>query len=169
MRRLKARARRTDLPLKTRQAIGSQRIIGDFFRFYMLMLLYESPKTGYELMVEINKRLGKKVSPSIVYPFLRTLKARGTIVQRLQSKGGRERKVNSLSPSGKAFCKKLFTQFTDLVSVAIEQNLNKCTHCGARVYKDTYFSTIGGKRLPFCCTYCASSYERSLAHSKRRK
>jgi DNA-binding PadR family transcriptional regulator len=159
-----------ELPLKTRQAIGTDRIIGDFFRFYMLMLLYESPKSGYELMVDVSRRLGKRVSPSIVYPFLRILISKHLVAQHTLSKGDRERSVNTLTPAGRALCRKLFGRFTDITATAIEASLQKCSHCGARVYKDAIFAKVGpSRKLPFCCSYCATAFKRAKGSSSLRR
>ncbi|UCE97082.1 MAG: PadR family transcriptional regulator, partial [Candidatus Bathyarchaeota archaeon] len=39
----------------------------------MLTILYENPSHGYEILNKFQKRVGKKVSPSLVYPFLKQL------------------------------------------------------------------------------------------------
>jgi DNA-binding PadR family transcriptional regulator len=166
-RRFRKSRHRMELPLKTKQAIGTDRIIGDFFRFYMLMLLYESPKSGYELMVDVSRRLEKRVSPSIVYPFLRTLHSRHFVAQHSLRNGDRERSVNTLTPAGRALCRKLFSRFTDIVATAIEPSMQKCSHCGARVYKDAIFARISGRNLPFCCSYCAAAFRRGKTATGR--
>ncbi|MBS7627893.1 helix-turn-helix transcriptional regulator, partial [Candidatus Bathyarchaeota archaeon] len=51
----------------------------DFTRLYVLMILYEGPIHGYKILGEFKKRLGKDVSPSLVYPFLQTLEQRGLL------------------------------------------------------------------------------------------
>ena len=163
------RGKSSELPQKIRDALGSERLIGDFFRFYMLILLSESPKTGYEIMNEISKRLGKKVSPSIVYPFLKSMERKRLIIPRTLSTGDRERHVNSLSPAGRAMATRLFRQFTGLVSNAIEPSMTRCAHCGVLVYKNAYFEKIKGRRLPFCCQYCAASYRKMKTSSARRR
>ncbi len=167
MRRIR-RGKSSQVPQKIRDALGSERLIGDFFRFYMLILISESPKTGYEIMNEISKRLGKKVSPSIVYPFLRSLEKKKLIVPHTFKTGDRERNVNSLTLAGKALCARLFKQFTTLVAEAIEPSMTKCAHCGCLVYKNAYYEKIRGQRLPFCCRYCAASFRRMRTPSSKR-
>ena len=166
--RKSSRSRTDDLPLKIRDALGSERLIGDFFRFYMLILLSESPKTGYEIMNEISRRLGKKVSPSIVYPFLKSLERKKLILPKTMSTGDRERNVNSLTASGRAMCARLFRQFTSLVSVAIEPSMIKCENCGVRVFKDAYRAHIKGREHVFCCEYCGAAFKRGTRPARRK-
>jgi DNA-binding PadR family transcriptional regulator len=157
---VRGQKQKNDVPLKIRDSLGSDRLIGDFFRFYMIILLYESPKTGYEIMTEISQRLGKKVSPSIVYPFLKSLERKKFISPKTMSTGDRERNVNSLTGSGRAMASRLFKQFTSLVSVAIEPNMVKCANCGVRVFSGGYHEYVKGKERSFCCEFCASDFKR---------
>jgi DNA-binding PadR family transcriptional regulator len=52
-------------------------LIYDFSRFYILTILYEGPAHGYSILTRFRKRLGKNITPSIVYPFLQLLEDRG--------------------------------------------------------------------------------------------
>jgi DNA-binding PadR family transcriptional regulator len=140
-------------------------ILRDFSRFYILLLLFEGQKHGYEIMSNVHRRLGEKVSPSLVYPFLRQLQAKGLVKLKETRIGQKKtRNVYSLTASGRALCSKLFRQFTTIVSSAIEPSMEICAHCGCRVYKDAYSEQIkeGGRRkvVVFCCKYCAAAYKR---------
>jgi len=48
-------------------------IVSDFSRVYILTILYERPAHGYEIISKFKKTIGKDVSPSLVYPFLKQL------------------------------------------------------------------------------------------------
>ena len=135
-------------------------IINDFSRFYILLLLYEGPKHGYEIIHEIRKRLGQEASPSLVYPFLKALESNDLVSYEEKSTGRRSKNIYSLSQEGKALCNRLFRQFTNVVSSAIEPSMQVCAHCGCRVFKDGHTETIKGRRLAFCCKYCAASYKK---------
>ena len=135
-------------------------LINDFSRFYILMLLYEGPKHGYEVINEIRSRLGQSVSPSLVYPFLKLLESNGLVSSKEKSTGMRSRNVYALSPKGKSLCNRLFKQFTNVVSSAIQPSMRVCSNCGCSVFKDGYTETIRGKSLAFCCRYCAASYKK---------
>jgi DNA-binding PadR family transcriptional regulator len=45
-------------------------LMSDFSRFYILTILYESPAHGYLMLSRFKKRVKKKISLSLVYPFL---------------------------------------------------------------------------------------------------
>ena len=137
-----------------------QALLTDFSRFYVLLLLYEGAKHGYEIMSSIERRLGRPASPSFVYPFLKVLEEHGYVASKESSVGRKKRRVYSLTGSGRALCARIFGQFTNLVSSAIEPTLQVCAHCGCRVYRDAFIKKVGGRDLAFCCKYCARSYVR---------
>lgn len=132
--------------------------ITNLAKFYSLMLLYESPKHGYDLIKIVGEKLGKKVSPGQVYPFLAKLEEHHFI--KIKSEGERDKKVYVLTPKGQKFCKKMLHRFSDIIELAIEPNLSKCTHCGCEVYKGGYLEKINGKNLMFCCMHCAASFKK---------
>jgi PadR family transcriptional regulator len=130
----------------------------DFSRFYILQLLFERQIHGYQIMSSIEERLGQKTSPSLVYPFLKRLEEQGLVRCESKNYGHKMRKIYSLTASGRSLCVKLFRQFTTLVSTAIEPSMQVCAHCGCRVYKDAYYEGIEGRKIAFCCKYCARAY-----------
>ena len=135
-------------------------IISDFSRFYILTILYEEPTHGYGILSKFKKRLGKEVSPSLVYPFLQKLEKRGLVRRSIEHIGEKERKVYELTEEGKRLCTRLFKRFAALVSTAIEPSLEVCAHCGCKIYEGGYTETIDGKKTTFCCRHCAESYKR---------
>ena len=148
--------------------------ISDFSRFYILTLLYEGPCHGYNILDKFRKRLGKDVSPSLVYPFLQQLEQKRLVQHRVEKVGDKEKKVFELTDEGKQLCKRLFKRFSALVYTAIEPNLEICAHCGCKVYEGGYRETINGKETTFCCKHCAKSYkiERDMEkelHSSKSK
>jgi DNA-binding PadR family transcriptional regulator len=133
-------------------------------KFYSLMLLYEGPKHGYDLIKTVEKKSGKKFSPGQVYPFLTKLEKNNLI--KIKYEGKREKKVYMLTSKGKKFCQKLLNRFSDIIELAIEPNLSKCAHCGCEVYKGGHSAKIGKKNLTFCCKHCAASFKKSGLHNK---
>ncbi|MGQ9565838.1 MAG: PadR family transcriptional regulator [Candidatus Bathyarchaeales archaeon] len=134
-------------------------LLYDFSRFYILMVLYESPMHGYRILNYFKTRMGKEVSPSLVYPFLQQLEEKGLVKHTLKTVGEKEKKVFELTEKGRELCRRLFKRFANLVTVAIEPNLYVCAHCGCKVYEGGYRETIDGKELTFCCMHCAGSYK----------
>ena len=129
-------------------------------KFCTLYLLANSPKHGYELMKELEDKLGRKISASNVYPFLEILIKNKLI--KIQETGKREKKVYVLTNEGRNFTKNMFNRFGDLVDIAIEPKLTTCAHCSCKVYEGGYTEQIKGRELKFCCMHCASSYKKII-------
>lgn len=139
---------------------GLDQFVSDFSRVYILTILYEGPAHGYGIVKRFRRRVGKDVSPSLVYPFLRLLRQRGLVTYRGGRVGDRRRKVYALTDKGEALCQRLFERFTTLVATAIEPRLDVCANCHCRIYDGGYRKTIDRKIATFCCRHCAESYER---------
>ena len=138
-------------------------IVSDFSRFYILTILYEGPQHGYSIISKFRERIGKKISPSLVYPFLSQLQKKGLVEHSLKPVGEKKKKVFELTETGRELCKQLFKRFSALVSVAIEPNLEVCASCGCKVYEGGYRKVIDGKEMTFCCVHCAASYKRETS------
>lgn len=135
-------------------------LILDFTRFYLIMILYEGPIHGYKILVEFKKRLGKDVSPSLVYPFLQTLQEKGLVKYEVKLVGGKGRKTYKLTDEGRKLCVNLFKRFSNLISTAIEPSLDICANCGCKVFEGGHREAVNGRELAFCCKHCAASYKR---------
>ncbi|MFQ6068523.1 MAG: PadR family transcriptional regulator [Candidatus Bathyarchaeia archaeon] len=134
--------------------------LSDFSRFYILTILYEKPSHGYEILSKFQRRVGKKVSPSLVYPFLQQLEQKGLVKHSVKKIGEKEKKVFELTEEGKELCTRLFKRFSNLVSIAIEPSLEICAHCGCKVYEGGYKEVVDGKETTFCCIHCAHSHKQ---------
>ncbi|MDH5460733.1 MAG: PadR family transcriptional regulator [Candidatus Bathyarchaeota archaeon] len=135
-------------------------LVSDFSRFYILTILYEGPAHGYHILSKFKKRVGKEVSPSLVYPFLRALEQKGLVTHTDKPVGQKERKMYELTKEGKELCVRLFKRFANLISIAIEPTLEVCAHCGCKVYEGGYRENVDGKETTFCCIHCANSYRK---------
>ncbi|MBS7615128.1 helix-turn-helix transcriptional regulator [Candidatus Bathyarchaeota archaeon] len=136
--------------------------ISDFSRFYILIILYESPSHGYAIIEKFRTRLGKDITPSLVYPFLRDLERRGLIRHIEKPVGKKKRKIYELTEKGNQFCKRIFKRFATIISAALEPNLLVCTNCGCKIFEGGYYEVIDGKKVAFCCSHCAASYKKGL-------
>jgi len=97
--------------------------ISTLSRFYMLTLLCERPCHGYEIIEELQKKLGSKVGPGTVYPFLRRIERRGLVRKTTISQGGRKRYVYHITKEGRALCEEvlgLFHERLQLSSLILE-------------------------------------------------
>jgi DNA-binding PadR family transcriptional regulator len=138
-------------------------IVSDFSRFYILTILYEGPQHGYSVISKFRKRIGKDISPSLVYPFLSQLEKKKLAKHSLKPVGEKKKKVFELTEKGRELCKALFKRFSALVSVAIEPSLEVCASCGCKVYEGGHREVIDGKEMTFCCVHCAASYKREAS------
>jgi DNA-binding PadR family transcriptional regulator len=146
-------------------SLNFEEFVSDFSRFYILTLLYEGPCHGYSIISKFKRRIGKEISPSLVYPLLQQLEQKGLTKHIIKHVGEKEKKVYELTEEGKKLCERLFKRFAALVSVAIEPSLEICVSCGCKVYEGGYKETIDGKETGFCCKHCANSYKRErMAH-----
>jgi len=141
-------------------------LISDFARFYILTILYEGPTHGYGILRKFENRVGKNISPGLVYPFLQKLEERGLIGYKIESIGQKDKKVYELTDEGRILCNRLFKRFAGIVSTAIEPSLDICAHCGCKVYEGAYTGTIDGVTMSFCCIHCAKSYKRDHGASR---
>jgi DNA-binding PadR family transcriptional regulator len=153
------------MPKKT-QTENFDNLVSDFSRFYILTILYEGPAHGYQILSRFKKRVKKKVSPSLVYPFLQQLEDKGLVKHTLKPIGEKEKKVFELTAKGREVTTGLFKRFSELVSVAIEPSLYVCAHCGCKVYEGAYREIIDEEELAFCCTHCARSYKETKLAAK---
>lgn len=71
-------------------------------RFFMLAVLAEQPRHGYDIARRITELCGGCCVPSdaMIYPAIRDLSEAGLVVSATETTGGRERKVCSLTPKG---------------------------------------------------------------------
>ncbi|RLI47188.1 hypothetical protein DRO69_01275 [Candidatus Bathyarchaeota archaeon] len=136
-----------------------EEVISDFSRFYILTILYEGPTHGYSIITKFRERIGKEISPSLVYPFLKQLEQKGLVTHTVKPVGEKERKVFELTAEGRELCTILFKRFANLISIAIEPSLEVCAHCGCKLYEGGYHEVIDGKKTTFCCKHCANSYK----------
>jgi DNA-binding PadR family transcriptional regulator len=129
-------------------------------KFYVLCLLSEKPRHGYEIIKETGKKLNKNISSGQIYPFLKKLEELGYIESKEREE--RDKRVFMLTRKGKLFANKMINRFADLISVTIEPKLTVCSHCGCEIYKGGHKEIIKDKEFVFCCCHCAKSYKNEI-------
>ncbi len=137
-------------------------LVSNFARFYILTILYEGPTHGYDIMSKYQERVGKRISPGLVYPFLQKMEEKGYVEIEIDAVGEKERKVYHLTQEGESFTHRLFTRFANIVSTALEPSLDVCAHCGCKVYEGAHIEKINGREMSFCCVHCANHYKHEL-------
>ena len=77
-----------------------QRIIKNLLDIQMLRLIQTQPMWGYKVKKEMETRYGVKLRHGALYPLLNTLEQKGLLKSHKQSKGGRTRKVYTITKRG---------------------------------------------------------------------
>ena len=135
-------------------------LMSDFSRFYILTILFEGPTHGYEIMSKFNERVGRTISPGLVYPFLALMEEQGYASYKSQMVGEKERKMYFLTEKGLEFTTKNFNRFASIISTALQTSLDICAHCGCKVYEGAHIEVLDGVETIFCCVHCASHYKQ---------
>ena len=134
--------------------------VTSLLKLYILLLLYEGPKHGYELIKNLEEKLGQKPSSSHIYPFLKKLENAGFV--ELEEVGERDKKIYKLSHSGKKWVEGLLNRMSDLITIAIEPHLSICASCGCKIFEGGHKEDVNGVTLAFCCKHCAEAFKRTM-------
>ncbi|MDG6971132.1 MAG: PadR family transcriptional regulator [Nitrososphaerota archaeon] len=140
--------------------IADCEVATDLVRCTVMMLLYNGPHHGYSIMAELQKRLGRAVSPAIIYPFLASLSDAGYVTSRQEREGRRLKILYTLTPEGRRFSERVFRRLSSIVSTAIYPNSSVCAHCGCRLVEPGHVEKVGRREMIFCCVHCATAYKQ---------
>jgi DNA-binding PadR family transcriptional regulator len=133
----------------------------DLVRCTVMMLLYnQSCLHGYALMELLQVRLGKVISPAIIYPFLASLLESGYVTSKRETEGRRVKILYTMTPEGRRFSRRVFKRVSLIVSIAVNPSLSSCAHCGCRLYEAGHKEEVEGRQTTFCCVHCAAAYRR---------
>ena len=94
-----------------------QRITRNFLDILILRLLQTEPMWGYKIIKETESLFGIKLRHGALYPLLNTLEAEGYAKSKRTAKGGRVRKVYTITPKG--------TQLVDAYHEVLREQLQK--------------------------------------------
>lgn len=132
--------------------------VTNLVKFYTVLLINSKPMHGYDIIKEISEKLGKKISPGQIYPFLQSLEKNGYVLHGKPDE--RDKKEYHFTPSGKKFVSEMIDKFGSVMEAAIETKIKVCVHCGAKILGLGHAEKIKGKMLMFCCPYCAASFKK---------
>lgn len=90
----------------------SEGLIRSLEKPIILWLLFHKPRHGYEIIVEFKRLTGRKLKPSIVYPFLHELETEGFAIGEWIVNGNRKIKHYSLTKNGEELLQKVREIFT---------------------------------------------------------
>lgn len=127
-------------------------------KYFILSALKKSDMHGYELIMELERIMGKKPSPSQIYPVLKKMKSSGYVTAEAKISGKKKIKSYKITASGKRLFADLNRRFDSLVDAALKDKIKVCVHCGCEMVKGAVQKKIKGKNMYFCCEMCAKSY-----------
>jgi len=90
----------------------------------LICILNKRPMHGYELMKELEKRMGKKINPSFIYPLLREFEKEGYLKSKIEKTGKRKIKKYIITKSGKEFCRDVEKQIKKILKEFFNQANN---------------------------------------------
>ncbi|MCW4022106.1 MAG: PadR family transcriptional regulator [archaeon] len=91
----------------------------------VLWMLSRHPRHGYEIINEFKRLTGKKLKPSMIYPFLHGLEEEGFAVSEWARKSGRSLRRYRLTEKGEQMFTKLRGFFTKPIKEIISDLLDE--------------------------------------------
>ena len=82
-------------------------------KFYIIALLSEKPRHGYDTINEIGRRLGKRPSAGQIYPLLQNMRKKGLVNVSIHGR----KKTYALTPKGKSLSKAMINHFSEPTSL----------------------------------------------------
>jgi|SRR3989344_3401509 len=122
-------------------------------KYFILAELNGREMHGYDIIASLEKKTGKKPSPSQVYPVLKQMKSLGYVTIKVSKK----RKYYKLTPAGKKVFNVMNRKFETLIRSVLGEKIKSCAHCNCEMIS-------GGVRksdLHFCCESCAGSFKKA--------
>lgn len=86
----------------------TERFVKSFLDLFVLDLLGNSPKHGYEIMRELKNRTGTRIGAGTLYPLLYELEERKLVAGEWNSPNRRSRKVYKITDQGARYKKQGF-------------------------------------------------------------
>ncbi|MDE1870738.1 MAG: PadR family transcriptional regulator [Candidatus Micrarchaeota archaeon] len=114
-------------------------------RLFVLLLLNERKRHGYELIKQLGEKLGSKPSPGQMYPFLKQLKKNRYISS--EGKEARDRQIYYLTPEGKRFVGQVLYNLDYLFNIAVQPKLRPCERCSNTIFDPDRSAAVGLKRV----------------------
>jgi DNA-binding PadR family transcriptional regulator len=80
-----------------------QRIIKNLLDIQLLRMVQAQPLWGYKIKKKVEKNFQIKLRHGALYPMLNSLEQKGFLTSQKQTKGGRARKVYTITADGKEY------------------------------------------------------------------
>ena len=92
----------------TMSRVVTERMVKSFLDLFVLDLLDDSPKHGYEIMRELKTRTGARIGAGTLYPLLYELEERKLVAGEWNSPNRRSRRVYKITEPGARYKKNGF-------------------------------------------------------------
>jgi len=94
--------------IATMSKVVTERMVKSFLDLFVLDLLDDSPKHGYEIMRELKTRTGARIGAGTLYPLLYELEERKLVAGEWNSPNRRSRRVYKITEPGAKYKKNGF-------------------------------------------------------------
>lgn len=90
-----------------------QRIIKNLLDVQLLRMVKAQPLWGYKIKKKVEAKFNVKLRHGALYPMLNRLEKKGFLTSQRQTKGGRARKVYTITKNGKAYLQSYYSILND--------------------------------------------------------
>ena len=95
-----------------------QRIIKNLLDIQLLRMVRAQPLWGYKIKKKVETNFQIKLRHGALYPMLNQLEQKGFLTSQMQTKGGRARKVYTITKDGKAYLQNYYAILKDQIEDA---------------------------------------------------
>jgi PadR family transcriptional regulator PadR len=93
-----------------------QRIIKNLLDVQLLRMVQAQPLWGYKIKKKVEENFQVKLRHGALYPMLNNLEEKGFLTSQRQTKGGRARKVYTITKNGKAYLQSYYSILKDQIN-----------------------------------------------------
>ena len=101
---------------KTYQTELVQRIIKNLLDIQLLRMVQNQPLWGYKIKKKVEENFNVKLRHGALYPMLNHLEQKGFLTSQRQTKGGRARKVYTITQNGKEYLQSYYSIIKQQIS-----------------------------------------------------
>ena len=93
-----------------------QRIIKNLLDIQLLRMVQNQPLWGYKIKKKVEENFNVKLRHGALYPMLNHLEQKGFLTSQRQTKGGRARKVYTITQNGKEYLQSYYSIIKQQIS-----------------------------------------------------
>jgi PadR family transcriptional regulator PadR len=93
-----------------------QRIIKNLLDIQLLRMVQNQPLWGYKIKKKVEENFNVTLRHGALYPMLNQLEQKGFLTSHIQTKGGRARKVYTITQNGKEYLQSYYSIIKEQIS-----------------------------------------------------